>query len=92
MAEQRTITLNLDAVTRTQIAEITSHEKLNSALGYLAGWNMTFPHVTISGGVYDGNPELLAAYRTNADDLRPGYVIGGVWHDDPTGGHFGFHS
>jgi hypothetical protein len=88
MTEQRTITLNVDAVTKTEIAEITGHDKLNAALGYLSGWNMTFPHVTISGGVFDGNPELLAAYRTNADDRRPGYVIGAVWHDD----HFGFHS
>jgi hypothetical protein len=43
MTEQRTITLNMDAVTKTEIAEITGHDKLNAALGYLSGWNMTFP-------------------------------------------------
>ena len=88
MTEQRTITLTVDAVARTRIAEITGHDKLNAALGYLAGWNMSFPHVTISGGVYGGTPELIAAYRADTDDTRPGYVIGAVWHDD----HFGFHS
>ena len=88
MTEQRTITLNVDAVTKTQIAEITGHDKLNAALGYLSGWNMSFTHVTISGGVFDGNPELLATYREDADAPCVGYVIGAVWHDD----HFGFHS
>ena len=88
MTERRTITLNMDAVTKTWIAEITGHDKLNNALGYLSGWNMTLPHVTISGGVFDGNPELLAIYRADADATSVGYAIGAVWHGD----HFGFHS
>lgn len=94
MAEQRLIALQLDAVTKTQIAEITGHDKLNSALGYLAGWNMSFAHVTISGGVYDGNPELLATYRTDTGAPNVGYAIGAVWHDDHglSDGSIAFHS
>lgn len=88
MTDQRTITLNLDAVTKTEIAEITGHDKLHAALGYLSVWNMSFAHVTISGGVFDGNPELLATYRADADAPSVGYTIGAVWHGD----HFGFHS
>jgi len=87
MTEQRLIDMQLDAVTKTKIAEITGQDKLNAAIGYLAGWNMSLPHATISGGVFDGNPELLATYRSgkNVSDC---YVIGAVWHGD----HFGFHS
>ena len=87
MTEQRIIDMQLDAVTKTKIAEITGHDKLNEAIGYLAGWNMSFPHLAIGGGVFDGNPELLATYRRGAD-VSECYVIGAVWHGD----HFGFHS
>ena len=87
MTEQRLIDMQLDAVTKTKIAEITGHDKLNEAIGYLAGWNMSFPHVAIGGGSYDGAPELYANYRKEPDGPI-GYQIGAVWHGD----HFGFHS
>lgn len=87
MTEQRNITLTLNAVDMTEIAEITGHDKLYTALGYLMQWNMTFPHVTIGGGSYDGAPELYAIYRKELNGPI-GYSIGAVWHDD----HFGFHS
>jgi hypothetical protein len=87
MAEQRTIDIMIDAVTLHQIRELTGYQRFYEALGYLTSWNMAFGYVRITGGIYDGNPELIATYK---DTLTApvGYQIGAVWHDD----HFGFHS
>lgn len=93
MAEQRTITLNMDAEQKTRIAEITGYDALHQAIGYLSGWNMSFGHLEITAFATD-IIELAAVYRTTPTD-PVGYVIGAVWHsdpEDPTGGHFGFHS
>lgn len=88
MSNERTIILNMDAVKMTQIAEVTGWEKLHAAMGYLSWWNLSFPHVTISGYIdRDGVPEIVASYRQEPCK-SPGYVIGAIWHDD----HFGFHS
>lgn len=87
MPEQRQIDMILDAVTIHQIREITSNKELYAALGYLSSWNMTYGYLRITGGIYDGNPELIATYKD--DPTGPvRYCIGAVWHDD----HFGFHS
>ena len=89
--------------TLTNIAEITGNRELYIALGYLTTWSMgsdRYAVCEIIGGVYDGNPELVATYR--AEEQGPiTYQIGAIWHvgtaiDGATGmpvaGHFGFHS
>ena len=89
--------------TLTNIAEITGNRELYIALGYLTTWGMgsdRYAVCEIIGGVYDGNPELVATYR--AEEQGPiTYQIGAIWHvgtviDGATGmpvaGHFGFHS
>jgi len=87
MTEKRTTTSTINAVTLTEIAQITGGEALYKAIGYLSTWNMTFPHLHLQGGIYDGAPEIIATYRR--EDGGPiGYQIGAIWHDD----HFGFHS
>jgi hypothetical protein len=88
MAEERTIEMAIDAVTLTQISNITGNEKLFHALGYLSQWNMSLPKVRINACMYEsyGNPEIVATYWR--EDGSIGYQIGAVWHDD----HFGFHS
>lgn len=87
MAEFRNIDMFLDATKITEIAQITGHAALNQALGYLMQWNLTYPYLRIAGGVYGGNPELIASYKSHALG-NVEYAIGAVWHDD----HFGFHS
>lgn len=91
----RTLSINIDAVTITEIAEVTSNIKLHQAIGYLSLWNLTFPICEIIGGVYDGSPEIIATYRREVGGPI-GYQIGAVWHpigDEGCGeGHFGFHS
>lgn len=83
----RTIRIGLDADTIVNIAEITGNAELFKAIGYLSMWNLSHAYCEIIGGVYDGNPELVATYRR--DPAGPiTYQIGAVWHDD----HFGFHS
>jgi hypothetical protein len=91
----RALSINIDAVQITEIAEITSHAQLYQAFGYLSLWNLSFTICEISGGVFDGIPELVATYRR--EDRGPiGYQVGAVWHpngDEGCGeGHFGFHS
>lgn len=88
MTNQRTITLLINTDDQAAIAEITSHDRLFSVIGSLSTWNMRYAHVTISGGVFDGNPELLATYRVDADAPSVGYTICAVWHGD----HFESHS
>ena len=69
------------------ITEIAGHEKLMSAIGYLATWNITgFPVVTITRDRHD-TADLFASYR-DPDHPERRYSIGAVWHDD----HYGFHS
>jgi ABC-type Fe2+-enterobactin transport system substrate-binding protein len=86
----RTIELNIDADTMVAIAEITGNVELFKAIGYLSQWNLSMAKVRILGGVYDGNPEIIATYwRHTGNDPQPiAYQIGAVWHGD----HFGFHS
>ena len=87
----RTMKLHFaDADTLTSIAEITGNKELFQAIGYLSQWGMgsaTYAYCEIFGGVYDGNPELIATYRTEERGVIT-YQIGAVWHGD----HFGFHS
>lgn len=87
MAEQRTIDIMIDAVTLHHIRELTGSQRYHEALGYLTSWNMSYSYVRITGGVYDGNPELIATYKDNPT-APVEYQIGAVWHGD----HFGFHS
>lgn len=87
MAEFRNLDICLDAVTAHQIREVTGSQRFHEALGYLSSWNMTYGYVRITGGIYSGNPELIATYKDEANGPVC-YQIGAVWHDD----HFGFHS
>mgnify|MGYP000190823518 CR=1 FL=1 len=98
MPETRTITLNMDADLKTKIAEVTGYEALHQAVGYLAGWNMTFGHVEITAHDTD-LIELSAVYRDDpSGPIR--YVIGALWQDNPdhkdhptpADGRFTFHS
>lgn len=82
----RTIELSINPDTMVAIAEITGNAELFKAIGYLSQWNLSLAKVHILGGVYDGNPEIIATYWR--DDGSVGYQIGAVWHGD----HFGFHS
>jgi len=83
----RTIRFGIPADTVTAIAEITGNEAFFHAVGYLSTWSLSHAHCEIIGGVYDGNPEIIATYRRHADGPIT-YQIGAVWHGD----HFGFHS
>ena len=86
----RTIRFGIDADTLVNIAEITGNLELWRALGYLTQWatgSDKYAYVEIIGGVYDGNPEIIATYRK--EERGPiTYQIGAIWHGD----HFGFHS
>ena len=86
----RTISCGIDADTLVNIAEITGNLELWRALGYLTQWatgSDKYAYVEIIGGVYDGNPEIIATYRK--EERGPiTYQIGAIWHGD----HFGFHS
>jgi hypothetical protein len=89
----RIIRFGIEAEKLTEIAEITGNEKIWAAIGYLSTWNMAHAYCEIIGGVYDGNPEIIATYRK--EERGPiTYQIGAVWHggNDDTAGHFGFHS
>jgi hypothetical protein len=87
MAEFRNLDICLDAVTINQMQQVAGYMRFHDALGYLSSWNMTYGYVRITGGIYSGNPELIATYKDEANGpVR--YQIGAVWHDD----HFGFHS
>ena len=86
----RTIELCIDADTLMALADASSNAELFKAIGYLSQWNMNMAKVRIIGGVYDGNPEIIATYWRHAgNDPQPiAYQLGAVWHED----HFGFHS
>jgi hypothetical protein len=86
----RTIELCIDADAMMAIAEIVGNKELFFAIGYLSQWNLNMAKVRIIGGVYCGNPEIIATYwRHNTTEPQTiAYQIGAVWHDD----HFGFHS
>jgi hypothetical protein len=99
----RTIRFGLDADTLTTIAEITGNAELFRAIGYFTQWAVgsdKYAYAEIIGGVYDGNPEIIATYR--AEERGPiTYQIGAVWHKGtaidgttglPVAGYFGFHS
>ncbi len=91
------------ADTLTNIAEITGNKELFQAIGYLSQWGMgsdRYAFCEIFGGLYDGNPELIATYRAEERGTIT-YQIGAIWHaakggDDGSAsgeaGHFGFHS
>ena len=103
----RTVRFGIEAETVTDIAEITGNTELFRALGYLMQWNLNHAFVEIIGGVYDGNPEIIATYRREEGGPLT-YQIGAVWHEgksiwhegksidglpgEPVAGHFGFHS
>ena len=85
----RTVEFGLEPETLTAIAEITGNQELFQAIGYLSQWSLPLSRVRIIGGVYDGNPELVATYWRHSTEGEPiAYQIGAVWHGD----HFGFHS
>jgi hypothetical protein len=81
----RNIQYAFDAVELNAVHHATDYKQVESALGYLSSWNMSFPIVTI---YIAGDEEIRAVYYNKADDKRAGYVLAAVWHDD----HFGFHS
>ena len=87
----RTIKLHFaDAETLADIAAITGDKELYQAIGYLTSWSVgsdRYKFCEVFGGVYDGNPELIATYRAEERGAIT-YQIGAVWHED----HFGFHS
>lgn len=96
----RTVRFNIEAETVTDIAEIVGNAELFRAIGYLVQWNLNHAFVEIIGGVYSGNPEIIATYR-NEERGPITYQIGAVWHEgksidgltgEPLPGHFGFHS
>lgn len=83
----RTIRLGMDADTIVNIAEITGNTEFCRALGYFMQWGLDHTYLELIGGVYDGNPEIIATYRK--EERGPiTYQIGAIWHGD----HFGFHS
>lgn len=89
----RTIELMVDAVSLHQLREGTDPHMVQEAVGYLASWNLTFEHVTITANVTE--KELTACYYREKAEGRPDYVIGAVWHDPvdaSDAGHFSFHS
>ena len=86
MTQNRTVEFMLTREQVADVQDITGFEKFNAAIGYLSAWNMSFPQVSISGGVWDDNPEMTATYFDA--EGKVGYVIGAVWHGD----HFGMHS
>jgi hypothetical protein len=100
MQTERTINFRIDADTIINIAEIAGNAEFFRAIGYLAQWNPSHAICEIIGGVYDGNPEIIATYRR--EERGPiTYQIGAVWHEgksidgltgEPLPGHFGFHS
>lgn len=83
MAENRTVTIHMDAVVQSTMRDATDPAEWFRAIGYLSTWNMTFPKVDIYP---DGDTDMMALYRDAAGKV--GYVIGAVWHED----HYGFHS
>lgn len=83
MAETRTITIHMDAVTQNKMIEAADPDLWWRALGYLSTWNMTYPTVDI---YQDGETDMTAVYSDEQGNRR--YVIGAVWHED----HYGFHS
>lgn len=89
-ARDRIVRFGIAAETLTAIAEITGTSPVCEAIGYLSQWAVAseqYAYCEIIGGVYDGNPEIIATYRK--EERGPiTYQIGAVWHDD----HFGFHS
>lgn len=83
MAEQRQVTIYINAEERSSMLEEVSSIEFFNAIGYLSTWNMTYPSCGISR---DGETDMVAVYTT--EDNVVGYVIGAVWHGD----HYGFHS
>lgn len=83
MAEQREITIYMDATQITTMREATDAKEWTMAIGYLSMWNLTYPRCAIWP---DGDTDMVAIYYDENDER--GYVIGAVWHDD----HYGFHS
>ena len=62
---------------------IGSWEKVQSAIGYLSTWNLSYPICNI---YTDGDTDFTAVYLDDTGTRQ--YVIGAVWH----GEHYGFHS
>ena len=58
MTQNRTVEIMLTREQVADVQDITGFEKFNAAIGYLSAWNMSFPQVSISGGVWDENPEM----------------------------------
>ncbi len=96
-----TIELLVDAVSLHMLREQTDPKSVQDAVGYLATWNLTHEHVTITASV--DQLELVACYYRDKPEPspvdsqreRPAYVIGAVWHAPETPidtGHFSFHS
>jgi hypothetical protein len=83
----RNIQYAFNAVELTALHHATDHKQVEIALGYLSSWNMSFPSVLIY--IVDKD-EIRAVYRDKEDDVRPGYVLAAVWHDDDK--KFSFHS
>lgn len=83
MAEQRQVTIFMDAVQQTMMRDATETTEWYRAIGRLSTWNMSFPTCNIYA---DGDTDMVAVYLNEQGER--GYVIGAVWH----GEHYGFHS
>ena len=80
----RNIQYAFDAVELNAVHHATDYKQVESALGYLSSWNMSFPIVTI---YIAGDEEIRAVYYNKADDKRAVCTLTAVWSED----HFGFH-
>ena len=85
MAEQRTVTIHINAVQQQTMQHNTNHDEWFRAIGRLSVWNMTYPTVNIYP---DDKTDMVAVYLTEQGER--GYVIGAVWND--TTNTYGFHS
>ena len=83
MAEQRQVTIHMNAVEQMTQQHNTDMTEWYRAIGRLSTWNMSFPTCNI---YRDGDTDLYAVYSDSDGNTK--YVIGAVWHDT----HYGFHS
>ena len=90
----RTTHLDINDDTLERIEIVTGRDALHQALGYLSRWasgSTLYAHADIMGSDDSSGTELVASYRP-VPGGRIAYQIGAVWHPQPAGGHFSFHS
>ena len=87
MAEQREVTIHMDAVEQATVKEAVGAANFYEALGYLSAWNVTYPKVHIHRN-YAESGALLAVYCDESGERK--YVIGAEY--DAERDAYGFHS